>query len=77
MSTGPVKGMLEPRNNCAQATLFHLEPVGTTGAKSIRLRSAVTSRCIGIVGNDTAEGAEATEEQCTRAADQNFLIQKD
>lgn len=77
MSAGPVKGMLEPRNNCARATLFHLDPVSTTGAKGFRLRSADTGRCIGIAGNDTAEEAEATEDQCTGAADQSFLIRTD
>lgn len=77
MSTGPVKSMLEPRNNCAQATLFRLEPASTTGAEGFRFRSADSSRCIGIAHNDTAQGAEAIEEQCTRATDQRFLIRKD
>ncbi|WUH89829.1 XRE family transcriptional regulator [Streptomyces sp. NBC_00433] len=77
MSTGPVKGMLEPRNNCAQATLFRLEPVNTTGGEGFRLHSADTSRCVGIAHNDTTQGAEAIEEQCTHATDQGFLIRKD
>ncbi|WP_338146054.1 helix-turn-helix domain-containing protein [Streptomyces scabichelini] len=74
MSTGPVKGMLEPRNDCAQATLFRLEPTAADSTGGFRLRPVGTSRCIGIVGNDTTEGAEAAEEGCTGAADQRFLI---
>ncbi|GHI04158.1 hypothetical protein Scel_24790 [Streptomyces cellostaticus] len=73
MSTGPVKGMLEPRNDCAQATLFRLEPTAAD-RRGFRLRQANSSQCIGIVGNDTAEGAEAIEERCTGAADQRFQI---
>ncbi|MGW2057839.1 helix-turn-helix domain-containing protein [Streptomyces sp. NPDC001840] len=73
MSTGPVKGMLEPRNNCAPATLFRLQPA-TDSTGGFQLRPANSSRCIGIVDNDIAKGAEATEERCTGAADQHFLV---
>ncbi|MER5972000.1 XRE family transcriptional regulator [Streptomyces sp. NPDC002055] len=74
MSAGPVRNMLEPRDNCAQATLFRLEPTATGGTAGFRLRPAHSSRCIGIVDNDTTEGAEATQEGCTGAADQRFLV---
>ncbi|WP_327292774.1 RICIN domain-containing protein [Streptomyces sp. NBC_01198] len=77
MSTGPVKGMLQPLNDCAKATLFRLEPAGSAGAEDFRFRPVNSSRCIGIAGDDTSEGAEATEEQCTHAADQRFLIRAD
>ncbi|MGP2437896.1 RICIN domain-containing protein [Streptomyces sp. JW3] len=70
MGEDQIKGMLEPREDCAQGTLFHLEP--TTGA--FRLRPATSSGCIGIVGDDTAAGAEAIEEPCTGAADQRFIV---
>ncbi|WP_327358367.1 RICIN domain-containing protein [Streptomyces sp. NBC_01304] len=73
MSDGPVRGMLEPRTDCAQATLFRLEPVAA-GSKAFRLRPTTSTRCVGIAGNDTADGAEAVEERCTGAADQRFLI---
>ncbi|MFG2512518.1 helix-turn-helix domain-containing protein [Streptomyces sp. NPDC048584] len=73
MSSGPVKGMLEPRDDCARATLFRVEATAGDG-KGFRLRPANSSMCIGIADNDTAEGAEATEERCTGAADQRFLI---
>jgi len=62
--------MLEPRRNCAQGTLFRLEPTAGT----FRLRPATSSGCVGIVDNDTTAGAEAIEERCTGAADQRFLV---
>ncbi|AEY94287.1 hypothetical protein SHJG_p1156 (plasmid) [Streptomyces hygroscopicus subsp. jinggangensis 5008] len=74
MSTGPVKGMLEPRNDCTHATLFRLEPAANESAGGFRLRPSTSGRCIGIVHGDTAEGAEAVEERCTDAADQQFLV---
>ncbi|MET8454229.1 XRE family transcriptional regulator [Streptomyces sp. NPDC005209] len=73
MSSGPVKGMLEPRENCAQATVFRIE--ATAGdSQGFRLRPVNSSMCIGIARNDTTQGAEATEERCTGAAGQRFLI---
>lgn len=77
MSSGPAKGMLEPRNDCAQATLFHVEAASADDAGGFLLRPAHGSRCIGIAGDDRTEGAEAVEERCTRAADQRFLIRTD
>ncbi|MBC2905784.1 XRE family transcriptional regulator [Streptomyces sp. PSKA01] len=70
MGEDQIKGMLEPRQNCAQGTLFRLEP--TAGA--FRLRPATSTGCIGIVDNDTTVGAEAIEERCSGAADQRFLV---
>lgn len=70
MGEDQLKGMLEPRRNCAQGTLFRLEPTAGT----FRLRPATSSGCIGIVDNDTTAGAEAIEERCTGAADQRFLV---
>ncbi|WP_245703413.1 helix-turn-helix domain-containing protein [Streptomyces lushanensis] len=76
MSSGPARGMLEPWNDCARATLFLLRPTAAAGSSSgsFLLRPANSSRCIGIADDDTAEGAEATEERCTGAADQRFLV---
>ncbi|MFF3765468.1 helix-turn-helix domain-containing protein [Streptomyces sp. NPDC001922] len=74
MTAGPVRNMLEPRDKCARATLFRLEPTVTGGTAGFRLRPDHSSRCIGIVDNDITEGAEATQEPCTGAADQRFLV---
>ncbi|MFJ9032490.1 RICIN domain-containing protein [Streptomyces sp. NPDC102274] len=71
MGKDQIKGMLEPRQNCDQGTLFQMEPA----AGAFRLRSSTSGRCIGIVGNDTTQGAEAIEERCSGAADQRFLLQ--
>ncbi|GGN63821.1 hypothetical protein GCM10011579_032560 [Streptomyces albiflavescens] len=76
MSTGPVKGMLEPRNDCVHATLFHLVTAGTRNAGEYLIRPGNSSRCIGIVDEDTAEGAEAVEERCTGGAGQRFLVRE-
>ncbi|MFE6157632.1 XRE family transcriptional regulator [Streptomyces sp. NPDC056486] len=84
MRTGPVKGMLEPRNDCGQGTLFRVEAATAEatraedtpaeGTGKVRLRPTDSSKCIGIADNDTAAGAEAVEERCTGAADQQFLV---
>ncbi|MFB4420687.1 XRE family transcriptional regulator [Streptomyces sp. QL37] len=74
MGADQIKGMLEPRDDCTQGTLFRLEPTAADSAGAFRLRPAHSSRCIGILDNDTTEGAEAIEEPCTGAADQRFLI---
>ncbi|MET9349750.1 RICIN domain-containing protein [Streptomyces termitum] len=77
MGADQIKDMLEPRPDCAQGTLFRLEPTAADSAGTFRLRPAHGSRCIGILDNDTTEGAEAIEEPCTGAADQRFLIRTD
>jgi hypothetical protein len=73
MSSGPVKGMIEPRNDCGQATLFRVEATAAD-SEGFRLRPVTSSMCIGISGNGATVGAEATEERCTDATDQRFLI---
>ena len=77
MGADQIKGMLEPRKDCTQGTLFRVEPTSADSAGAFRLRPADSSRCIGILDNDTTEGAEAIEEPCTGAADQRFLIRTD
>ncbi|MFJ1597865.1 XRE family transcriptional regulator [Streptomyces sp. NPDC088261] len=70
MGQDQLKGMLEPRQNCDQGTLFRMEPT----AEAFRLRPSTSGGCIGIVGNDTTQGAEAIEERCSGGADQRFLL---
>ncbi|MET8828027.1 XRE family transcriptional regulator [Streptomyces sp. NPDC004610] len=74
MGADQLKGLLEPRTDCAQGTLFRFETGGPSGAGGFRLRPATSSLCIGLVQDDTAEGAEAIEERCTGGADQVFLV---
>ncbi|MFD0319334.1 RICIN domain-containing protein [Streptomyces flavalbus] len=71
MNTGPVRGLLEPRNDCAQGTLFHLQPFGD----GFRLRVAGSGRCVGVA--DAGEGAEASEQRCGESASQRFLVRRD
>ncbi|WP_409468977.1 hypothetical protein [Streptomyces sp. HC307] len=77
MTTGPVKGMLEPRDDCAHATRFHLATAGPEDSGTYLLRPAHGTRCVGIVDDDAAEGAEAVEERCTGSADQRFVVAAD
>jgi hypothetical protein len=77
MDSGPVKGMLEPRSDCAHATRFLVEPTDTPMAGGYRIRPAPASAglCIGIAEGDTGQGAEAVQERCTpSAADQQYII---
>ncbi|MEU9335555.1 XRE family transcriptional regulator [Streptomyces sp. NPDC048290] len=74
MGADQLKGMLEPRVNCAQGTLFRFESATASGTPGFRLRPSTSSRCIGLVEDDTAEGAEAIEERCTGGADQVFQV---
>ncbi|WP_244176855.1 XRE family transcriptional regulator [Streptomyces albus] len=73
MTGGPVNGMLEPRDDCARATLFRVESA-TNGSTGFRLRPAHSSQCIGTTGGDAVEGAEVVQEPCTGDADQYFVI---
>ncbi|CAM5256801.1 hypothetical protein SALBM135S_01598 [Streptomyces alboniger] len=77
MGSGPVKDMLEPRENCGQATLFRMETTTVDGVERVQLQPTHISRCIGIVDNDSTPGAEAIAERCTGARDQQFLIRMD
>ncbi|MFI1585756.1 RICIN domain-containing protein [Embleya sp. NPDC020630] len=77
MGADEIKGMLEPRKDCTQGTVFRLEPIAADSDGAFRLRPDHGSRCIGILDNDTTAGAEAIEEPCTEAADQRFLIRTD
>ncbi|MFF3503089.1 RICIN domain-containing protein [Streptomyces sp. NPDC003247] len=77
MESGPVKGMLEPRDDCTQGTLFRLEPVSDDADDGFRMRPAHADDCVGLAGDGSAEGAEAVEERCTGAADQRFLVRAD
>ncbi|MEU6105885.1 RICIN domain-containing protein [Streptomyces flaveolus] len=77
MSSGPVKGMLEPRIDCTHATLFRLEADPAEDTEGVRIRPVTSSGCIGIADDLTTEGGEAIEERCTGEADQRFLVRAD
>ncbi|MFE9625011.1 helix-turn-helix domain-containing protein [Streptomyces sp. NPDC006527] len=77
VEAGPVKGMLEPRNDCAGATLFRVEAASDDDGGGFRLSPAHSSKCIGMSEGGGAAGVEAVEEPCTGAADQRFLVRAD
>lgn len=75
---GAGKDLLEPWDDCSETRMhqvFKAEPVGQPdGAPRFRLRTGDTGQCVGLRGDVAAPDAEATREDCTGAADQEFLI---
>ncbi|MEV5886983.1 RICIN domain-containing protein [Streptomyces sp. NPDC052020] len=74
MSGGPVPGMLEPWDDCARATQFHVEPVDSPVFGGYRFRVSGSSLCLGIVNGETVAGAEAVQAACAGRADQEFFV---
>ncbi|MET9557294.1 XRE family transcriptional regulator [Streptomyces sp. NPDC006645] len=74
LTSGPVQGMFEPRDNCDEATRFHVEPADAPLADGYRLRLADSELCVGIVDGETGPGAEAIQQECGEQADQQFLV---
>ncbi|WP_225641214.1 helix-turn-helix transcriptional regulator [Streptomyces werraensis] len=77
MDTGPVKGMLEPRDDCAGATLFRLEPAPSGAPGAYRFRTVPGARCVGTAADSVAEGVEAVQEPCADSPDQSFVVRPD
>ncbi|WP_369776840.1 RICIN domain-containing protein [Streptomyces sp. R33] len=76
LDSGPAKGLVEPQGNCLadkDAQFFRIERFGTT-AEGYRLRRAHTGLCLGIVGGETAAGAEAVQQPCGDQPAQRFLV---
>ncbi|MEJ1201172.1 MULTISPECIES: hypothetical protein [unclassified Streptomyces] len=73
MGGGPVKGMIEPRDDCTRATLFRLEPA-PAGSTGFRFRQPQSGQCVGTADRTTAEGAEALQEPCADTPDQYFVV---
>ncbi|MFC9245683.1 XRE family transcriptional regulator [Streptomyces sp. NPDC057136] len=76
MGEDQIKGMLEPREDCNQGTLFRLEPTAADSAGAFRLRPAHSGQCVGMTDDDPVEGVEAIQEPCSGTADQRFLVRK-
>ncbi|MEU4013147.1 helix-turn-helix transcriptional regulator [Streptomyces pseudogriseolus] len=82
LGDGPVKGMLEPRDDCADATLFRPEPApeGSGAAGAYRFRTVPGAQCVGTADDSVAEGVEAVQEPCADAGDsldQYFVVRAD
>lgn len=77
MDTGPVKGMLEPRDDCAGATLFRAEPAPSGAPGAYRFRTVPGAQCVGTADDSVAEGVEAVQEPCAGSPDQAFVVRPD
>ncbi|MFE0801261.1 RICIN domain-containing protein [Streptomyces sp. NPDC058812] len=73
MGGGPVRGMIEPRDDCTRATPFRLEPA-PDGSAGFRFRPTQSGQCVGTAGRTAAEGAEAVQEPCAYTPDQYFVV---
>lgn len=76
MTEGPGRGLLEPRDECAEdapAQRFRVEAAGGEGATRFRLRPG-TGECLALRDEDTAPGAEIVLRRCSGAADEEFGI---
>ncbi|MER7048900.1 XRE family transcriptional regulator [Streptomyces jumonjinensis] len=78
LQKGPGRGLLEPRDDCAdtdRAQQFRVEPFGTPAAAHFRLRAVSTGECLSLRDQDTVIGAEVVQGRCSGAADQDFLLE--
>lgn len=76
MLEGPGRGLLEPRDRCADddpAQRFRIEPAGGRGEPRFRILPG-TGACLAPRDEDTAPGAEIVQARCSGAADQEFRI---
>ncbi|MGP3921933.1 RICIN domain-containing protein [Streptomyces sp. 8N616] len=74
LDEGAGAGLLEPYDDCAQASRFHLEPSGPYAGGRYVLRVAGQG-CVGIKASDTSEGTEAVMERCVGKGGQVFFIE--
>jgi hypothetical protein len=71
---------IEPWDDCPDTRdfqKFRVEPVDTPLPGGYRLRPVHSDLCIGFADPDAVVGAEANQEHCTGAADQEFMIEKE
>ncbi|MEU3597718.1 hypothetical protein ABZ714_03120 [Streptomyces sp. NPDC006798] len=75
LADGVGKGLLEPWDDCARASRFHIEPSGPPGDSGFVLR--VPGRgCAGIRDGSGDEGTEAVMSRCTGSDGQVFVIER-
>ncbi|RSN48235.1 hypothetical protein DMH12_27695 [Streptomyces sp. WAC 04229] len=79
---GPGKGLLEPRDDCADedpAQQFRMESVGPAGSAHFRIRPVSTDQCLSLRDPDDETGAEIVQGRCfgsgSGSGDQDFLIE--
>lgn len=74
LEEGAGAGLLEPNDDCAQGSRFHLEPSGPYADSKYVLRVAGQG-CVGIKASATFEGAEAVMGRCVGKGGQVFFIE--
>ncbi|GAA2766540.1 hypothetical protein GCM10010103_55810 [Streptomyces paradoxus] len=74
LSRGPGAGLLEPMDDCAEDSRFHIEPSGpyVNGTYVLRVDG---QGCVGIRGSGRSEGTEAVMERCVGKGGQVFTIE--
>ncbi|WP_222441173.1 helix-turn-helix domain-containing protein [Streptomyces qinzhouensis] len=75
LAEGTGRGLLEPWDECALGSRFHVELSGPPGGNTFVLR-VDGQGCVGIKGGSTALGAEAVMGRCTAADHQIFVIER-
>ncbi|MFF9218643.1 RICIN domain-containing protein [Streptomyces viridosporus] len=73
LTTGSGKGLLEPMDDCVQASLFSVEPSGELRRGAFVLR-VDGQGCVGIAGSGRDAGTEAVMQRCDGEDRQVFLI---
>ncbi|MFH9243230.1 RICIN domain-containing protein [Streptomyces anulatus] len=74
LSEGAGAELLEPYDDCARGSRFHLEPSGSYAGGRFVLR-VDGQGCVGIKGSGTSEGTEAVMERCVGRGGQVFVIE--
>ncbi|WP_369218398.1 RICIN domain-containing protein, partial [Streptomyces flavofungini] len=73
LTSGSGAGLLEPMDDCADGSLFRVEPSGKLALGRFVLR-VEGEGCVGIVRSSKAPGAEAVMQRCNGKGRQVFLI---
>ncbi|MEU9982118.1 helix-turn-helix transcriptional regulator [Streptomyces sp. NPDC050856] len=74
LTQGSGAGLLEPMDDCAQGSRFHIEPSGPPGNGTYVFR-VDGQGCMGIVDSGTREGTEAVMDRCVGRDGQVFVIE--
>lgn len=74
LTEGSGAGLLEPYDDCTQASLFHLEPSGSYADGRYVLR-VDGQGCVGIKASETSSGTEAVMGRCVGKGGQVFIVE--
>ncbi|WP_435227457.1 hypothetical protein [Streptomyces sp. Tue6028] len=75
LTSGPARGLLEPRDACAAATRFRIQLVpGNDGESPAFVFRLDAGRCVTAARPTPQEGTEATFRSCDGGRDEQYLI---